>query len=347
MASRNLNIYILSSTWMKDRIDNIKNFQSVIQKYLFKNIKSIKIRVITEFEPTVINAEVVQRTVNYAPIKDANNQDIPLSFYNQFLRNVHVYHLSHCLKMFKAFEEITQNNKNDINLILEDDMLYEDKMCYMLDKLFEALPEGYEMVLLGYPSTNPKKSNNISFKNTSEMFRVFPFSDSLLVSTAAATKIHQNFIPIKFMGNIQLSYVIEKADIKTLVSEPNMFVNGSRYGAFLSALNCNNALVFNGDYVNAKNIISKDGALSDQEKEHLDNLFEKSVIKNNPDLLYVKAKYLTLLGKYKEALEVYETALKVYEANSCIVNHESLFLKDYIRLYGKLQELPVSPSVAV
>lgn len=344
MTSRNLNIYIISSTWMKDRIENIKTFQSVIQKYLFKNIKSIKIRVITEFEPNVINAQVVQRTVNYETIKGENDQETTLSFYNQFIRNVHVYHLSHCLKLFKALEEITQNNKDDINLILEDDMLYEDKLCYMLDKLFDALPTGYEMVLLGCPSSTPTKSNNITFKNMNEMFRVLPLSDSLLVSTATATKLHGNFIPIKFMGNIQLSYIIEKTDVKPLVCQPNMFVNGSRYGAYLSALNCNNVLMFNGDYVNAKNILSKDGALTDDEKEVLDKLFSTSVIKNNPDLLYLKAKYMTLLGKYKDALEIYDGALKIYESNSCIINHESLFLKDYIRLYGKLQELPVSPS---
>jgi tetratricopeptide (TPR) repeat protein len=53
--------------------------------------------------------------------------------------------------------------------------------------------------------------------------------------------------------------------------------------------------------------------------------------------MHVKAQFLTKQKKYKEAEELYEKALAIYTANNCIVNHESLFLKEYNRLYKFLQ----------
>jgi ABC-type metal ion transport system substrate-binding protein len=88
-----------------------------------------------------------------------------------------------------------------------------------------------------------------------------------------------------------------------------------------------------------KNILDnkKDLELTEEETNKLDKTFAESPIKNHPDFLHLRANYLTKQKKYKEAEGVFEEGLKIYSTNSCVVNHESLYLKDYIRLYKNMQ----------
>jgi tetratricopeptide (TPR) repeat protein len=346
--SYNLNIYFISTTWLKDRQRVITEFQKQIQKYFFKNIKNTTIKVITEFEPNEINGEIIQKTVNYTPFKEEDtlkddNKTTSLTFYNQFLKNMHLFQLSSTLKHNKALEYIMKNSKDtDINIVLEDDVIYEERMFMMLEKIINSLPSDYDIVFLGMPTNKQiKDRNTISYQNISEVFRVLPFCDSYIISTEAAKKLYENYLPVKFSNNIQLSYLIEKLNLKPVLSLPAIFIDGSKFGMFLSTLTPNNALIFNNDYLQVKQILDtkKDSPLSDEEIDKITKICDQTPIKNHPDFMYVKAQFLTKQEKYNEAKDVYAEALKIYQSNSSVVNHESLFLKDYIRLHKNLQEV--------
>jgi len=330
-----LNIYFIHAQWLKDRERVITEFQKLITKYTFKNIKTVKVRVITDYDPNEINAEIIGKTVNYEPIKN----DEKLGFYNGMMKNLHIFQLSNALKHYKALEEISKNsNDDDINIILEDDILYEDKVCMMIEKLIADLPEKYNIMFLSLPNNldEARKKQGIKHQNTNELFRVLPYCDSYMVSKEAATILYDNYLPIKYINNIQLSYVIEKIKLQTLIVLPNIFMDGSKYGLFLSVLNPNNVLLFNNDYMKLKSLILKP-ELNNEEKKEIMKIFETSMIANNPDMMHLKALYNINQKKYKEAESIFENALKVYQAYNCVVNHESSFLKDYIRLYKHLQ----------
>lgn len=343
MTSRRLNVYFIHAQWLKDRERIISEFQRMTGKYHFKSIKGVKIRVITDYDPADINGEVIARTVSYNPIKD-EDANIPdeakLSFYNMFLKNLHVFQLSNVLKHYKALEEISkESGENDINLILEDDILYEDKVCMLLERLADELPSDFDVLFTGLPSNvEHKNRNEFKFQKTKEIFRVLPYCDSYFVSKAGATKLYENYLPIRFINNIQLSYVIEKANVQSTLVLPNIFMDGSKFGMFLSTLNANNQLLFNNDYMQTKMIISKDDH-SQQEKDYLTKVLKESPLNAHPDFMALKALYLTKCGSYKDAQEVFESALKIYQANNCILNHESQFLKDYIKLFKHIQDV--------
>ena len=129
-----LNIFFIHATGLKDREKVISELQKQVQKYHFKNIRSVKIKVITEYDPNEINGEFIQRAVNYSPIKDADelkeeNKTLSLSFYNQFLKNMHLFQLSNALKHYKALEYVANSAEDELNIILEDDVVYEEKVC--------------------------------------------------------------------------------------------------------------------------------------------------------------------------------------------------------------------------
>lgn len=339
--SRKLNIFFIHAQWLKDRERIVIEFQKLITKYNFKDIQTVKIRVITDYDPGDINAEVIGKSVSYEQIKDEDStipDEKKLSFYNSLMKNLHVFQLSNALKHYKALEEITNNtDDNDINIILEDDVLYEDKICMILEKFFTELPESYDAIFLGLPSNiDIKKRQGIKYQNTSDVFRVLPYCDSYVISKSAARKLYENYLPIKYINNIQLSYVIEKTNMATLIALPNLFMDGSKFGLFLSVLNPNNVLLFNNDYMKIKMLLSKE-ILSNEEKIDIEKILNESMVNANPDMMHIKALYNIKNKNYEEAKIIFENALKIYQGYNCILNHESQFLRDYIHIYKDLQ----------
>ncbi len=342
MTVRRLNVFFVHAQWLKDRERTITEFQRLTSKYQFKGIKTIKTRVITDYDPNDINGDIVGKTVSYNPIKDED--DVPenekLSFYNNFLKNIHVFQLSNSLKHYKVLEEIAkESGADDINLVLEDDIIYEDKMCMLLEKLINDLPSAYDIIFLGFPSNiDPKKRNLTKFQNVNEVFpRVLPYCDSYIISKETATKLYENYLPIKFTNNVQLSMVMEKTKSKGLIAVPNIFMDGSKFGVYLALLTPNNLLLFNNEYMRVKAALSNIDKITKEEKVVIEKLFKDSQLNSHPDFMYLKALYYVREGRQKEAESLYETALKIYQMNNCIVNHESQFLKDYIRLYREMQ----------
>ncbi len=344
MTVRRLNVFFVHAQWLKDRERTISEFQKLTSKYQFKGIKGIKIRVITDYDPNDINGDIIGRTVSYNPIKDAD--DVPetekLEFYNNFLKNIHIFQLSNSLKHYKILEEIAkESNDDDINLVLEDDVIYEDKMCMLLEKLINDLPSSHEMIFLGFPSNiDPQKRHLVKYQNVHEVFpRVLPYCDSYIVSKKTATKLYENYLPIKFVNNVQLSMIMEKTKTNGLIAIPNIFMDGSKIGAYLSLLTPNNLLLFNNDYMRVKATLNTPNEnISKEDRKAIDKIMKDSQLNNHPDFMHLKALFLTREGKIKDAEKLYETALKIYQMNNCIINHESQFLKDYIRIYRDLQD---------
>lgn len=333
--SRRLNVYFIHAMWLKDRERVISEFQKLTGKYMFKNIKGVKIRTITDYDPADITVDVIARTVQYAPIPQ---EEGALTFYNSLLKNLHVFQLSNALKFYKVFEEIANSPSNDdLHLILEDDVLFEDKICVTLEKLIAQLPKEYGLIFLGLPTNlDATAKANTKFQSTTEVFRVLPYTDSFLISKDAAKKLYDNYLPIRFLNNIQMSYVCEKAGVSTVLSIPNIFMDGSKFGVFLSMLTPSNQLLFNPDYMKLRNMLSLETELSltDVEKTYNDSIF-----KNHPDMMHVYAACLAKMKKYNEAIKMFETALPIYQGNNCIVNHECQYLKDYIRVYREIQNV--------
>jgi hypothetical protein len=319
---KKLNIYFIHSKELSERENVFKNFEAIFKQYRFKNIVLNKINVIEDFDSKDITANTIQQYVRYDKITETQ-----FEFYNQLYKNMHINQLSNTLKHFKALEMISaKSHERDINLVLEDDILYEDKVCLSFDKLVKTLPKTYDFIMLGMPTlTEVSDKTTFNFEDTHKIFKVLPLSDSYIVSTAAAKAVVPHYVPLKFINNIQMSYVTDKLGLSTLQAIPNIFIDGSKYGLFLSKLSTNNPLIFNNDYTTLRNILSK-GTISKDEDDIINKLIDRSTIRNNPDFIHLECQYHILCKNYEKAKNRYEEAYKIYVSNGCILNNESLFL---------------------
>ena len=335
---RAINIYFIHSTHLRERERIIADFKTLLGKYTFNGINRTSVKIISEYDPNVLNEEIIRKTVDYSRIKD-EKEGKPLEFYNQHLKNMHIFQLSNTLKHYKALEMISKTEDNDVNIVLEDDILYEEKVLVSLEKVLRKLKGCDDSVtFLGLPCNvqNPKKE--IMFQKTKEIFRILPYTDSYIVSNKLAKKMHDNFLPIKFINNIHFSYTFEKSGIDSQIAIPNIFMDGSKYGIFLSTLSPNNHLIFNNDFMTVANIINKN-ELDKADRDKVTELFEKSQIAKNPDFMYLRALFYTKLSEYEKAKEIYEEIFKIYDSNTNVINAESSVLRDYIRLHRHLQKV--------
>ena len=330
---KKLNIYFVHSKDLKERQSVIDNFSSTIKKYKFRNIEVSSIEVIKSYDPSEIDGNVIRQYIDYSKITESH-----VEFYNQLLKNLHVNQLSNTLKHLKALELIAKNsNDNELNLVLEDDILYEDKVCMSFERMLQALPEKYDIVLLGMPTTvDVVDKSKFVFQDTHKIFKVLPVCDSYIVSHSTAKALVMNYAPVKFSNNNQLSYVCDKIGVQTLQSIPNIFIDGSKYGLFLSKLSSNNPLIFNNDFVNMRSIVSKN-ELSKRDHEDIKSIISKSPIKDNPDFIHMECQYYVKQKDYKKALKRFQDAYNIYMSNGCILSNDSVFLRDYIRSHKYLQ----------
>lgn len=315
-----LNVYFIHALWLKDREKNIDGFKKIIKDYKFKNISKVNIEVIEDYEPDKLVTQDISKLIDYSQLPDNNK-------FNAFLKNIHLFQLSNSLKHYKALTEIKDNsNENDINLIVEDDILYEDKIALMLDRLTreeyikELIYDNNNILFLGFP-TNIKNADH-KFQKTKEVFvNGIPYNDSYIISKKTASLLQENYLPIKFTNNIQLTYLLDKLEIESYLSIPNLFIDGTKFGSHLSVLTPNNILLFNNEYMVAK--------------ENIDtyDFTKETPLHNHPEFMCLKALQYRNKGKYKKAIELYDKALKIFKANNCIINNECEFLKEYICVY--------------
>lgn len=323
-----LYVYIIHSKALSNRDIAIKNLSTKLKTSKYTNISVEEIYVIASNDPSDIELTTIQQIIDYSVLNESH-----LQVFNQFIKNLHINQLSNTLKHVDALHKITEQPNDDLHLVLEDDMLFGDDVCKNLDDIISKYKKE-PIVFLGLPTKSD--STDIDIQPTSNNFQLVPLVDSYIINYETAKLFKENFFPIKYSTMFQYNYIMKKLNIDSYQSNKNIFINGSKYGMFVSSLNPNNALVFNKDYVTVMEILNKD-ILSDDDKKIVEKLRTDSPINSSPDFLYLIAKYLTKESRFTEAEQVYKQSYDLLVVNNGIINHESALLKDYIRLFKNLQ----------
>lgn len=328
---KHIHVYFIHAKSLPEREGMMQNFRAAVAKHSFQGMEMGSVHVITNNDPNEIVLDKVQSMVDYKPLQDER-----VVMLNQLTKNIHINQLSNALKHMDALTMISgHENDNDIHLVLEDDVLFDDNMCFNLEKAINLMAtNGHDMLFLGLPSQG--EHTNLEVKQVSDTFRVLPLNDSYIITRKAASVLKENFFPIKFVTNVHLQYLMTVHNLKAYQTIPNIFMDGSKYGVFTSTQTGNNLLVFNKDFVTMQSLLQKK-EWTTQETVVADKLISESPVRTHPDFLYLKAKYLTLSKKYKEAEQCYGEAYNTLILKNSIVNHECNLLKDFIRLFAHLQ----------
>jgi hypothetical protein len=317
----NIQVYIIHSTLLTLRKEKIGE----LEKLLTESTRAkFTVQYITEYDPNKITQEDVSKKVS---IHKQNIDDI----WDILIKNVHVNQVSNSLKHAHAIDQAAASTA-DYCLIIEDDVLFVPNIDEQLVNVCETNNDN--LVFLGLPSLTPVDGNEISFRPTSDFYKLFISCESYIAKPSTFKQLAAPLYPIKHAGNIMLSYICEKSGVKSEMITPTLFLDGSKFGVYLSAASPNTAIIFNTEYnALAQMILNKTS--NDTE---IEAALDAMKFRNHPDILNLQAIHLISKKEYKKAENILENIINILTQNHCIITTETEIMKTYMQLYKFLQD---------
>lgn len=333
MTTYTLNIYIIHCKRLTNREENINRLKRLAANETGSS--NIKVIVVDEHQPESININNIKNLVKIDKLPEEENQ-----YYQSFVKQMSVEILSNTFNHFKAIQQISKNNEKSYNLILEDDVMYSDKIFNQLNSLISRLEttSEWDMVFLGQPSDKvASEAGTLVLNSINNNDLVLHCCESYMVNVNTAKNMLLNFFPIRFTYNIQLSFMINKHDYKCIKIFPNICGDGSKMGNYTSSILMNNVLLFNNLYKEIYLLLENNPVLTDDIKEKIDSKFKENTKYTNPDFLYLEGLYNKRIGNFEKCKELFSKAMAKYEEDCVPMNNTSTFLRNYIELFKVIE----------
>jgi GR25 family glycosyltransferase involved in LPS biosynthesis len=328
-----LSVYVIHSNLVELRRNNVNSLELALKNS--KLFDEIKVNFVSDAEPESLSVDLQKQFTDLTPIPE--DQGAP-AYFNPLIAPLNVRQVSCALKHVMALKAIAGSLSQDdeeYHMVIEDDVVYGDRMSTMLADLLKALPDGHDLVFLGLPAPKGSEDNGTGTLTCSfpAVYNVAPVCDSYIVSKKGAAALAAKMLPLKFPCNVQMSLAIHLLKLSAHFSRPNIFIDGSKLGVFVSVIETNNQLILNADYFTAKALVDRpdDGeAYTAEEIETLKRLFDSMRFKQHPDIVYLLARLELRLKNYARANELFAACFSAYQNNNCILNNQSVFMKSYI-----------------
>lgn len=265
-----------------------------------------------------------------------------LTPFESLLQGIHIRKLSNALKHFEALKQVASLPKEDIGLIIEDDVVYSENVAERLEMTLMKLKEYdlWDINFLGLPQPVSENPNIVKVNMVESIFKILPDISSYVVRPTSAKSLCECFLPIRFQTNIHFSYIMmekAKGQFKFTMTTPNVFVDGSKFGVYLSSIKSNNKLILNQEYTKLYKIIHEKENFSDEEIQRIYKSFETTKFNAHPEFQTLLGVFEMKQKNYKKAKEIFDKCYEVYMNNDCLLNGESEFLEIYAKIFKYLQ----------
>lgn len=331
-----IHIYVIHFTELKERqacVDSLLGFEDSVNK--------VHVHLINENDPKDIEMAHVRQMIDVGEYPADHNP-----IYKQFVRPFSMNILSNNLKHMNAIIRAANGGPDDYHVILEDDVVFSSNIVLQIRSLINGLREksDWDVIMLGQPSSTMATTKNAELIPLGSE-ALLPCCESYLLSSRSAKLLKERLLPIRFSTNVQLSYLFDRFQMKAFKVFPNIVGDGSKMGTYVSSVQPNNVLIFNNTFKEIYTLLSKgDDYLLPADSEHILRLLDANEFKTNPDIMHMEGLFYKTKGDYRKAVEVFERAMSIYKENHAVVNNNSIFLRNYIDCYKKLQDEPLPVS---
>jgi len=333
--------YVIHSPALTVREPNVKKLQE---------LGFDRVNLVTSNEPADITADIVKTLVNVQPLPEMQ----PL--FQALLRPLHVNQLSNALKHLTALRMIVESSRgvesstrgvesstrgqdsDSWHVVVEDDVLSGNEAMETLRATLKEAPSDADMVFLGLPTTKSGSPEQRVFEEVPAIFKLLPCCDSYAVKATLAAKLLDAFLPIKYPTQVQLSFLIESMNLKAYACSPNVFVDGTKIGAFISSIEQNNMLIWNPQYNEVRRaVVRSDGEPTQEDLEKAQAILDEAHFKEHPDFKYLSSLVLLKAGKIKEARAAFDATFEAYVNEKCVMGPDCQFMKDYVQIFKHFQ----------
>lgn len=254
------------------------------------------------------------------------------SVFHPLMQDLKVRQVSNALKHVAAIQYIAAQDCpiNSWHIILEDDAMIVDAAALVY--ACTSAPEDADIIFFGIPSELPHPTKSEVRYDPLSRITLLPACDSYAVRMHTARFLSTSMLPIKFKTEIHLSWLLARSCIKTYITSPNLSVDGSKVGMFVSTIEPNNTLCFNSEYVALANSLNMD--ISAFITRVTDMPFG-----GHPDAQVLLGLRQAACGNHSEAMSLFADALAVYTAEGAVIGNDTSFLRVYMDLFKHSQNV--------
>ena len=337
-----LNVFVIHAKFLALRTDLCEDLKKRLES---SDRLKVNFKYIEEYDSDSIPASIVNTKVDISQTKETKY------VFDSYLKGLHVRHLSNALKHHEAIKLASQSDDDTYSLIIEDDVVFGDNVSTRLVSILDELDKNtdWDVNFLGLPQPISQEDSGPKVSKVNTLFKVIPEISSYVVKNKGAQKFSDLYFPIRYATNVQFSFIyMERATrlgvtpLRMTMTTPNVFVDGSKFGVYLSSLLSNNQLILNQDYSKLHTIINAHSAYPNREytkeqKETISKMLNTVKFCGHPEFRVLKGIFETQIGEYEKANETFKACHLIYKNNNSLTNGESAFLSHYARLHKYLQ----------
>ena len=228
--------------------------------------------------------------------------------------------LDNLAKHASAIQQISLLPVGSVALVLEDDVIYdEEHFRGHLDRVTEHMSDR-GLIFLGLPLP----SNDDVVTNVTLEYPVLPACDSYLMSQSFAARFIDVFKPFRYSANVNFSYALKQLGHPTWAASDHIFLDGSKYGPFLSSIENNAFLPYNNEFTSTYTKLMAGG------NEDLLPVIEKLKFQNHPAVMHLRALALLRRDEHIAAHAIMRSAYDILSQNGCMVGGTNPIVKTYI-----------------
>jgi hypothetical protein len=236
--------------------------------------------------------------------------------------------VSNSLNHLDALKTIARTaGARDINIILEDDVVAAQWSHETFSELLDSLPSKFDVLAIG-GAPRPRRYGEI-VKLESSCGKKLPSVEAYIVSTDAARKLADAYLPFSTGHDVHMKYLTDALDMDVRVLSHPIFFDGSKTGTFMGTIYPNDYdLSYNEAFMTVKEILDRrNPCAADLAKV---GAYFAQTTHNHPHFIYLMARYYKRVKCLHEAMQAFQRCFDIYSVLFCNVWKLDVFQLDYI-----------------
>lgn len=320
-----IDVYILHDKSLTLREKNVEYITKTLDQLDFIN----KVHVVDTFDRTELINDQLQSIMSTGKLDNPNELDL---LFEGLIQPINKSNISNYLKHIRAYDNI---DKAGINaLVLEDDVVISDNAieCFKTNS-HRFFNSDADIIFFGQPFISQPEEMFTKIENFDTDKVLLPSCESYFIKHKIANKLRTSMLPIRFNTNVALSLAINKLNFKVFKMHPNLFVDGSKLGMFVSHISSNNTLLLNSSYNELYRMLQDKTDIKSCETH-----YENAMFKESPDFMYLMALCYLQSNEISKAKQLFDECFNVYCEQNCTLNDESSFMHNYFNFFRALQD---------
>jgi GR25 family glycosyltransferase involved in LPS biosynthesis len=307
---KNLNLYLVHSDHLKNRIKYINTTIDVLSKLARKVGFDVKIKIVKEPSSDFVESNIAVFNKNVKMEKEEG--DLADEKFNSLISQLNVYQISNIEKHKAIYSQIcaADGSENDFHFIIEDDVIVGQDYLENIEKCFQDI---YDDKLVDwdilFTCSSSINQDSMSLINSRDPYKILLNKSSYFIRPDVASRLKEYLNVYRYNLKIAISkFIWDDKSIRSCVLNKHTLLEGSKIGIFPSSVNSKNYLYQNINYVNLVKITNAD-TIDDEQLQKAEGIFKDLKYLESPDVLHTMGILYFKRADYTNA--------KIYMSDAC------------------------------